>query len=173
MSGAATESEAAAANASPRKDLAVRRTKIANEGMLITCVRTVPSMIDLGFAIYQSKLQRSKITDRDPKNVGLMLDGPSLMAASVQSSRSVHDRQSRVPFGRAGQSCAAHRHSHCGVGCSGVHQHRAPCCPFSISGTRVKETANGLEHGGLHANAKGDTCRRQKYWLQQFGVCLL
>ena len=88
MSGAATESEAAAANASPRKDLAVRRTKIANEGMLITCVRTVPSMIDLGFAIYKSKLQRSKITDRDPKNVGLMLDGPSLMAASVQSSRS-------------------------------------------------------------------------------------
>ena len=88
MSGAATESEAAAANASPRKDLAVRRTKIANEGMLITCVRTVPSMIDLGFAIYKSKLQRSKITDRDPKNVVLMLDGPSLMAASVQSSRS-------------------------------------------------------------------------------------
>jgi hypothetical protein len=134
MSGAATDSEAAAANASPlvdpRKDLAVRRTKIANEGMLITCVQTVPSMIGLAFAIYKSKLQRSKITDRDPKNVGLTPDGPSLMAASVQSSRSVHEPQSRVPFGRAGQSCATHRHSHCGAGCSGVHQHRAPGCPL-------------------------------------------
>jgi len=97
MSGAATESEAAAVNASllvdPRTSLAVRPTKIADEGMLMTWVRTVPSMI--GFAIYKSKPQGSKTTDRDPKNVGLTLDGPSLNG-SVRSILGQH-RRSPIP----------------------------------------------------------------------------
>ena len=165
MSGAATESGAAAANVGllvdPRRDLAVRRTKIAIEGASMAWLRTVLSMISFGFATYKPKTQGPKITDREPKNVGFALDGLGtlpLMAASVQSWGRIHDPQSRVRFGRASRSCVAHRRSHCWGGRSGFHQHRAPGCPFQTSGMRVKETV-----GGLHANARGDTCRRPKY----------
>jgi hypothetical protein len=132
MSGASTESEAEAENSNllvdPRTGLAVRRTKIADEGMLMTWVRTVLSMI--GFAIYKLKPQGSRTTDRDPKNVGLTLDDPSLMAASVQYWGSIDDPQSRVPFGRPSQFlCCSWAFSFMGrVFC--CSSSRAPGCPF-------------------------------------------
>lgn len=101
MSVAATESEAAAGNAGqlvePRRDPAVRRTKLAIESASMARLRTVLSMISFGFATYKSKAQGPKITDREPKNVGFALDGLGtlpLMAASVQSCGRVHDPQS-------------------------------------------------------------------------------